>query len=69
MEREINNEDSPLCGLDVEEVMENLKDDLDLLKTKSNEDCDIIAEKLADRITNSSADEDIIAEISGHDAD
>lgn len=53
--------------------MENLKDDLDLLKTKFTVDFDITAEKLVDvdlvvYITNSSPDEDIIAKISGHGA-
>ena len=74
VERAINDEDDPFRGLDIEEdVMENLKDDLDLLMTKFNVDFDITADELVDMdldvcITNKSSDEDIIAEISGHDA-
>ena len=75
VERAINDEDDPFRGLDTEEdVMENVKDDLDLLMTKFNVDFDITADELVDMdldvcITNKSSDEDIIAEISGHDAE
>ena len=48
--RELNDDEDDLFqGLDVkEDVMENLKDDLGLLKTKFNVDCDITANELVD---------------------
>ncbi|XP_065642913.1 tigger transposable element-derived protein 4-like [Hydra vulgaris] len=54
-------------------VIENLKDDLKLLKSKFDADFNLMADELAGIdfdvcIANKSSDEDIIAEVSGHDA-
>ena len=42
MEKALNDEDDPFASLDVEEdVMENLKDDFEMIKEKSHEKYDI----------------------------
>lgn len=72
VEKAINDKDNLFLSPDVEEdVMENLKDDLDLLKTKFNMHCDITVEDLGDLdldvcITSKSSDKDITKEISGN---
>ena len=73
MERAIYDEDSPFRGLDVkDDVMENLKDDLNLLKTKVNVDYNTTVKELVDLdldicVTNRSSDKYIIVEMSGYD--
>ena len=72
VEKAINDKDNLFLSPDVEEdVMENLKDDLDLLKTKFNMHCDITVEDLGDLdldvcITSKSSDKDVTKEISGN---
>ena len=72
VEKAINDKDNLFLSPDVEEnLMENLKDDLDLLKTKFNMHCDVTVEDLGDLdldvcITSKSSDKDIIKEISGN---
>ncbi|XP_065658063.1 tigger transposable element-derived protein 4-like [Hydra vulgaris] len=74
VEKHVNDENDPFCGLDVDEtVMENLRDDLELLKTKFNADFNLTADELVDIdldacIADKLSDEDIIAEVSEHDA-
>ena len=49
MEKALNDEDDPFASLDVEEdVMENLKDDFEIIKEKSHEKYDMTAEELVD---------------------
>ena len=53
--------------------MKNQKNDLDMLKKRFIVDCDFTAEELIDfdlhiYITNKTAEEDIIPEVSGHEA-
>lgn len=72
VEKAINDKDNLFLSPDVEEdVMENLKNDLDLLKTKFSMHYDITVEDLGDLdldvcITSKSSDKDIIKEISGN---
>ena len=67
VERVINDEDDPFRSLDVEEdVLENLKDDLDMLKKRFN--VELVDLDLDVCIPNKSSDEDIIPDVSGHDA-
>ncbi|XP_065664689.1 tigger transposable element-derived protein 4-like [Hydra vulgaris] len=74
VEKYVNDDNEPFCGLDVyETVMENLRDDLELLKTKFDADFNLTVDELVDIdfdvcIANKSSDEDIIAEVSEHDA-
>ena len=72
MEKALNNEDNPFASLDVEEdLVESLKDDLEMMKEKFHENYGMSAEKLVDidfeiSVTSTSSDADIIAEVSGH---
>ncbi|XP_065658870.1 tigger transposable element-derived protein 4-like [Hydra vulgaris] len=74
VEKHVNDDNNPFCGLDVNEtVMENLRDDLELLKTKFDVDFKLTADELVGIdfdvcIANKSSEEDIIAEVSEHDA-
>ncbi|XP_065662613.1 tigger transposable element-derived protein 4-like [Hydra vulgaris] len=74
VEKHVNDHNNPFCGLDVDEsVIENLRDDLELLKTKFDADFNFTADELENVdydvcIANKSSDEDIIAEVSDHDA-
>ncbi|XP_065668047.1 tigger transposable element-derived protein 4-like [Hydra vulgaris] len=74
VEKHVNDDNDLFCGLDVDKtVMENLRDDLELLKTKFDADFYLTVEELVDIdfdvcIANKSSDEDIIAEVSEHDA-
>ena len=58
--------------MDVEEdVIESLKDDLEMMKEKTNENYDVTAEELSRHdfeisVTSASSDADMIAEISKH---
>ena len=71
MQKALNDEDDPFATLDVEEdVMENLKDDLEMMKEKCNENYGMTAEELVDidfeiSVTSTSSDADV-AEVSGH---
>ena len=71
MEKHINDNNDPFCGLDEEEtVTENLRDDLELLKAKFYSDFSLMADELVDIdfdvcIANKSSGEDIVAEVSG----
>ena len=77
MERALNDDDDPFASLDVEEdVMEDLKNDLELMKEKFNMNFELTAKELVDidfkiSITGTVSDADIIAEVTGraHDAD
>ena len=72
MEKALNAEDDPFTSLDVEEdVMESLKDDLEMMKEKFHENYGMATEELGDidfviSVTSISSDADIIAEVSGH---
>ena len=72
MKKDINDEDDPFAGLDGEEdVMEGLKDDLEMMKEKFHENYVMMAEELVDidfeiSVTSTSSDVDIIANVSGH---
>ena len=72
MEKIFNNEDDPFHSLDVEEdVMERLKDDLEIMKKKFHENYGMMAEELVDinfeiTVTSTSSDAGIIAEVSGY---
>ena len=72
MEKTLNHEDDLFASLDVEEdVMESLKDDLEIMKEKVNENSGMMAEELVDihfeiSVTSTSSDADIIAKVSGH---
>ena len=72
MKKDINDEDDPFAGLDGEEdVMEGLKDDLEMMKEKFHENYVMMAEELVDidfeiSVTSTSSDADIIANVSGH---
>lgn len=49
IQKALNDENDPFASLNVEEeVMESLKDDLDMMKDKSHENYGIKAEELAD---------------------
>ena len=77
MERALNDDDDPFVSLDVEEdVMEDLKNDLEVMKEKFNMNFELTAEELVDidfeiSVTGTVSDVDIIAEVTGraHDAD
>ena len=70
----INDDNDPFCAFDVEEtVMENLRNDLELLKAKFDADFNLTADELVDIdfdvcTVNKSSDDDIIAEVSAHNA-
>ena len=72
MQKILNDEDNPFHSLDVEEdVMERLKDDLEIMKEKFHENYGMTAEELVDidfeiNATSTSSDADIIAEVFGH---
>ena len=72
MEKALNDEDDPFSSLDVEEdVMESLKDDLEMMKEKFHENYGMTAEKLVNidfeiSVTSTLSDADIITEVSGH---
>ena len=72
MEKALNDEDDPFASLHVEEdVMESLKDDLEMMKEKFHENYGTTAEELLDidfeiSVISALSDADIIAEISGH---
>ena len=72
MKKDINDEDDPFAGLDGEEdVMEGLKDDLEMMKEKFHENYVMMAEELVDidfeiSVTSTSSDADIVANVSGH---
>ncbi|XP_065648755.1 uncharacterized protein LOC136078029 [Hydra vulgaris] len=74
VEKHVNDDNDSFCGLDVHEtVMENLRDDLELSKTKFDADFNLTADELVDInfdvcIANKSSEEDNIAEVSEHDA-
>ena len=64
MEKALNNEDDSFASLDVEEdVLESLKDDLEMMKEKFHENYGMRSEI---SVTSTSSDADIIAEVSGH---
>ena len=77
MERALNDDDDPFASLDVEEVvMEDLKNDLEVMKEKFNMNFELTAEELVNidfeiSVTGTVSDADIIAEVTGraHDAD
>ena len=77
MERALNDDDDPFASLDVEEdVMEDLKNDLEVMKEKFNMNFELTAEELVDidfeiSVTGTVSDADIIAEVTGsaHDPD
>ena len=77
MERALNDDDDPFASLDVEEdVMKDLKNDLEVMKEKFNMNFELNAEELVDiyfeiSVTGTVYDADIIAEVTGraHDAD
>ena len=77
MERALNDDDDPLASLDVEEdVMEDLRNDLEVMKEKLNMNFELTAEELVDidfeiSVTGTESDADIIAEVTGraYDAD
>ena len=77
MERALNDDDDPFASLDVEEdVMEDLKNDLEVMKEKFNMNFELTAEELVDidfeiSVTGTVSDSDIIAKVTGraHDAD
>ena len=77
MERALNDDDDPFASLDVEEdVMEDLKNDLEVMKEKFNMNLELTAEELVDidfeiSVTGTVSDADIIAKVTGraHDAD
>ena len=77
MERAINDDDDPFASLDVEEdVMEDLKNDLEVRKEKFNMNFEWTAEEPVDidfeiSVTGTVSDADIIAEVTGraHDVD
>ena len=72
MKKDINDEDDPFASLDGEEdVMESLKDDLEMMKERFHENYGMMAEELVDidfeiSVTSASSDVDIIADVSGH---
>ena len=72
MKKDINDEDDPFASLDGEEdVIEGLKDDLEMMKEKFHENYVMMAEELVDidfeiSVTSTSSDADIIANVSGH---
>ena len=77
MERALNDDDDPFASLDVEEdVMEDLKNDLEVMKEKFNMNFELTAQELVDidfeiSVTGTVSDADIIAKVTGraHDAD
>ena len=72
MKKDINDEDDPFASLDGEEdVMESLKDDLEMMKERFHENYGMMAEELVDidfeiSVTSTSSDVDIIADVPGH---
>ena len=72
MKKDINDEDDPFASLDGEEdVMESLKDDLEMMKERFHENYGMMAEELVDidfeiSVTSASFDVDIIADVPGH---
>ena len=72
MKKDINDEDDPFASLDGEEdVMESLKDDLEMMKERFHENYGMMAEELVDidfeiSVTCASSDVDIIADVPGH---
>ena len=72
MKKALNDEDDSFASLHVEEdVMESLKDDLEMMKEKFDENYGMTAEELLDidfeiSVTSALSDADIIAEIPGH---
>ena len=77
MERVLNDDDDPFASLDVEEdFMEDLKNDIEVMKEKFNMNFELTAEELVDidfeiSVTGTVSDADITAEVTGrgHDAD
>ena len=78
MERILNDDnDDPFTSLDVEEnIMEDLKNDLEVMKEKFNMNFELTAEELVDidfeiSVIGTASDADIIAKVTGraHDAD
>ena len=67
MEQTLNDEDDPFASLDVEEdVIDCLKDDLEMMKEKFHENYGMKAEELVDidfeiSVTSTSSDPNIIA--------
>ena len=67
MEQALNDEDDPFASLDVEEdVIDCLKDDLEMMKEKFHENYGMKAEELVDidfeiSVTSTSSDPNIIA--------
>ena len=72
MQKILNDEDNPFHSLDVEEdVMERLKDDLEIMKEKFHENYGMTAEELVDidfeiSVTGTPSDADVVTKISGH---
>ena len=70
-EKALNDEDDPFANLDVEEdVIEDLRGDLQVMKEKFNVNFELTAEELVDidfeiSVTGAISDKDIIAEVSG----
>ena len=77
MERALNEDDDPFASLDVEEdVMEDFKNVLEVMKEKFNMNFELTAKELVDidfeiSVTGTVSDADIIAKVTGraHDAD
>ena len=77
VERALNDDDDSFASLDVEEdVMENSKNDLEVMKEKFNMNFELTAKELVDidfeiSVTGTVSDADIIAKVTGcaHDAD
>ena len=71
VEKALNDEDDPFANLDVEEdVIEDLRGDLQVMKEKFNVNFELTAEELVDidfeiSVTGAISDKDIIAEVSG----
>ena len=72
MKKVLNDADDPFASVDVKEnVMESLKDGLEMMKEKFNENYGMRAEKLVDidfeiSVTRTSSDADTVTEVSGH---
>ena len=77
MKRALNDDDEPFASLDVEkDVMEDLKNDLEVMKEKFNKNFELTAAEVVDidfeiSVTGTVSDADIIAEVTrrAHDAD
>ena len=70
-EKALNDEDDPFANLDVEEdVIENLRGDLQVMKEKFNVNFELTADELVDidfeiSVTGTISDKKIITEVSG----